>query len=49
MGEEFKKQLVKMYEYLYEQAKCRKDKALLKQFYEFICEHMQEVNNEKND
>lgn len=41
------KDLEQMYEYLLEQMKCRKDKSLLKQFYNKVMEIVKEKNNGK--
>lgn len=41
------KDLETMYEYIVEQMKCRKDKSLLKQFYNKVIEIVKEQENDK--
>ena len=41
------KDLEQMYEYILEQMKCRKDKSLLKQFYNHVMEIVKEQENDK--
>lgn len=41
------KDLEQMYEYILEQMKCRKDKSLLKQFYNKVMEILEGENNDK--